>query len=346
MKAQSQVSTDQQTVSTDEAALAKLLASDATSVKTPSHTPATTGSASSGTSSGVTGKAAGGPSTNSATAGAGGSGKSSGTAGSSSGTASGATPTVTNSAAQLATDQATIDSAAAGLVVAEQSLGAAQLTTPITGTVASIGVSTGESVTPNSTTNAITVINTSGYQTTSSLTSTQVSQVAVGDQVQVSVNGSSGTIAGTVSRVGPVSVSSSSDSYPVIVALDTGGSTMSAGSTADVKVDVAKATNALVVPTSAVHTAGSGRSYVIVLQSGAQKQTRVSVGAVGDVYTQIKSGLVQGQTVVLADPSQALPSSNTNSTGGFPGGVGGFPGAAGGFPGGGARTGGATAVGG
>jgi multidrug efflux pump subunit AcrA (membrane-fusion protein) len=227
------------------------------------------------------------------------------------------------------------------LVNAQQSLADAQLTSPIAGTVASVGVTAGEALGAGSATNAITVINTGGYQTTSSLTSAQVSQVSVGDQVQVSVNGTTGTVTGTVSRVGPVSIGTSSTTYPVIVALDAGGQTMSAGSTAQVNIDVAKATDALVVPTSALHTTNPGRSYVFVLQAGQEKQTPVTVGVVGSIYTQIKSGVAQGATVVLADPSQALPSSNTSATGSPFGGGGG--GGGGGFPGGGARPGGGAA---
>ncbi len=242
------------------------------------------------------------------------------------GQGSGSTQTVTNSATQLATDQAAIDSASAVLVQDQQSLAEAQLTSPIAGTVVAVGVAAGQSVSAGSSTSTITVINSGGYQTTSSLTPAQVNQVAVGDAVQVSVYGTSGTISGTVSRVGPVTVGSSSDTYPVVVALDPAASTLSAGSSAAVNIGVATATNVLVVPTSAVHTSSPGRSYVIVLQAGKDKQTAVSVGVAGATYTQITSGLTQGQTVILADPSQALPSSNTSSTGPAFGGAGGFGG--------------------
>lgn len=366
MNAQSQVSSDQTAVSTAETALAKLLAADASSLATPTSPSSGTGktvgggsggssgtaakpTGGSGASSGVgAGSATGGGSSTDATRGAGGdssvSGGPGGAGGSGVSPTSGSSQSVTITASQLAVDQATIDSAEATLVGAQQSLADAQLTSPISGTVASIGLTTGQSLSSGSSSNTITVINSGGYQTVSSLTSTQVSQVSVGDRVHVSVNGTSTSIAGTVSRVGPVVMGSSSDTYPLVVALEPGPPTMSVGSTAALAIDEAQAAGALVVPTSAVHTGSPGRSYVIVLQSGKEKQTRVSVGVVGSVYTQITSGLTEGETVVLADPSLPLPSS-TNSTGptfggggGFPGG--GFGGGAGGFPGGGARTGG------
>jgi hypothetical protein len=85
---------------------------------------------------------------------------------------------------------------------------------------------------------------------------------------------------------------------------------------------------ALAVPTSAVITAGT-RHFVRVLAGGSPTETAVSVGVVGDQWTEITSGLHQGQQVVLADVSAALPNSATASTNGTNttspfGGLGGF----------------------
>ena len=90
------------------------------------------------------------------------------------------------------------------------------------------------------------------------------------------------------------------------------------------------------MPTSAVTTFGN-RHTVEVLDGGTTRQVSVTVGAVGDTWTEIKHGLTGGRQVVLADlsaplPSSATQSSSTNGTGGFPGRF--FPG------GGGSQTGG------
>ena len=81
------------------------------------------------------------------------------------------------------------------------------------------------------------------------------------------------------------------------------------------------------VPTSAVHTTTTGSSYVMTLTSGQDVRTPVKVGVVGDVYTQITSGLSAGTQVVLANKSEAVPSSSSNSTNTFRGfgGAGGLP---------------------
>ena len=237
-----------------------------------------------------------------------------------------------NSAQQLASDQATIDSDQATLVKAQQSLAEAGLTSPMAGTVASVSLQVGQSVSAGSTSDAVQIINSGTYETTASLTSSQVATVKVGDAAQVTVDGTAGSLPGVVSRVGPVLVSGSTYSYPVVVALQGSGSGIAAGSAGQVQIDLARAANTLVVPTSAVHTTSAGRSYVTVLRGDKQVTQPVTVGVVGATYTQIVSGLSRGTTVILANLSTPVPSSSTNSNTGRFGGFGGL-GGGGGFAG-------------
>jgi HlyD family secretion protein len=232
----------------------------------------------------------------------------------------------------LATDQAAIDSATASLIEAQQSLNDAQLTSPLAGTVASVTITVGQTVTAGSTSDAITIINSGSYQATGSLTSTQAAEVKVGDQALVTVNGNNGTLAGTVSRVGPVDASSSSYTYPLIVLLSGGSHGIAAGSTAQVQVVLHEVNDTRAVPTSAVHTVGNN-SYVFVPESGREARKKISVGIVGGVYTQVTGGITKGASVILANMSEAVPSSSTSSsTTGFGGagfGGAGFSGAGG-----------------
>jgi hypothetical protein len=70
---------------------------------------------------------------------------------------------------------------------------------------------------------------------------------------------------------------------------------------------------------------------VSVLSSGTTKQKQIKLGIVGGIYTQVISGLQDGNEVVLADYAEAVPSSNTTTVGGLgaTGGSGGFTGGAG-----------------
>ena len=80
---------------------------------------------------------------------------------------------------------------------------------------------------------------------------------------------------------------------------------------------------------------------MLELDNGILTRKVIKVGMVGDELTQVHSGLKPGQSVVLADYAEAVPSSSTNTTTGglsnlLGGGSTGFPG--GGFGGGGGFT--------
>jgi RND family efflux transporter MFP subunit len=216
-------------------------------------------------------------------------------------------------------------------VNAQQSLSDAQLVSPIAGTIASVGISVGATVSANSSTDAIVIIGTQAFETTATLTSSQVTSVKVGDTANVLVDGATTTIAGTVSQVGPVQSSDGTYSYPLVVSLPTTATGLFTGSTATIAVITSQAKNVLAVPTSAVNTNGT-RQYVLVLSNGTLTEKTVKVGLVGYTYTQVISGLNEGDSVVLADYAEPVPTSNTATVGGF----GGF-GGAGGFGGGGGR---------
>jgi HlyD family secretion protein len=299
---QQQVSADQSSVATDETNLAKALSTE--------EPPSSASTGSSGESSSPTAGASG---------------------------AAGSASTASDSAEQIASDEASIDSAQADLTEAQQSLDDAQLTSPVSGTVASIGINVGDTVSAGSSTSAITIIGTQSYEVTATLSSTQIASVKDSDSAQVSIDGKSGTMTGTVAQVGPVQSSSSGYTYPAVIALPATVVGLHSGSTANVSIQTGEAKNVVAVPTSAVMTQGT-KSYVLVLSSGGTNETDIKVGIVGDIYTQVLSGLQKGNEIVLADYSEAVPSSNTTTVGGLGATGGGFGGGAG-FRGGGSSTG-------
>ncbi|WP_165037025.1 hypothetical protein [Candidatus Protofrankia californiensis] len=106
--------------------------------------------------------------------------------------------------------------------------------------------------------------------------------------------------------------------YPVTIGLNSGlnsdGGQLFAGSGAAVSIVVSSAANALAVPTSAVLRIGN-RHVVSVLRDGKATSLPVEVGAVGATFTQVTSGLSEGDRVVLADLNAPLPTSNTTLRG-------------------------------
>ena len=186
-----------------------------------------------------------------------------------------------------------------------------------------------------SSTEVIVIIGTESFEVTGTLSSSQVSSVNVGDTAGVEVDGVDGTIAGTVSQVGPVQSSDGSYTYPVVVGLPTSATGLFTGSTANVDIATGEVRNVVAVPTSAVQTLAT-RSYVETLTNGTLTRRIIKLGMVGNTYTQVLSGVTPGESVVLADYAEAVPSSNTDTLGGAGGFGGGGFGGAGGFGGGGA----------
>lgn len=344
------VSKDQTAVSKDETALGQALAAEASGGST--STTGTSGSAptqgghaldaasgdagNTGTGSAATGSGSTG--TGSAATGSGSTGTGSAATGSgSSGT--GLSGADSDTPEQIASDQASIDSAEADLINAEQSLNEATLNSPISGTVVSVDIAAGDTVSADSGTEIITIIGTKSYEVQGTLQSSQVPSVKVGQSATVQVDGTDGSVTGTVSQVGPVQSSDGEYTYPVVVDLPASNDALFSGSTANVVIDTGSVSNVMAVPTSAVETTGTS-SFVLEFDKGVLTRKVIKVGMVGDTYTQVMSGLDDGQSVVLADYAEAVPSSNTDITNAL-GGGGGFGGFGGGGFGGAGGAGGA-----
>lgn len=294
--AQQQVATDQQALATAESQLAQMLAASTASGTSSRTTSGATGTGGSATANGSL------PARNQSTSRA---------ATTTGGTAGTSAPTDTP--AQLATDQATIDSDDAAVAQARQTLAAAVLTSPIGGHVASVAMVAGQAVTSGSASAVITIVDSGGYQASAALTTSQIQQVKTGDRAQVTVDGNDEILDATVSVIGPVDTANSSYTYPVTAAITSPAGSLPVGATARIQISVAGADHAVVVPTSAVHTTANRTSFVYLDQHGTESRQRVTVGVVGPVYTQIESGVRRGQAVVLADPAQTVPASSANS---------------------------------
>ena len=160
----------------------------------------------------------------------------------------------------------------------------------------------------DSSTATVVIIGTQAFETTATLTSIQVTSIKVGDTANVLVDGETKSIVGTVSQVGPVQSSDGTYSYPLVVYLPASAAGLFTGSTAAVSVITSEAKNVLALPTSAVETNGT-QHYVLVLSGGSLTDKSVKVGLVGYTFTQVTSGLNEGDRVVLADYSEAVPTS-------------------------------------
>jgi multidrug efflux pump subunit AcrA (membrane-fusion protein) len=193
------------------------------------------------------------------------------------------------------------------------------------GTAGGSSSSSSSSSSGSSTSGFIDLADVNKLQVKGEFTEADTTKLKIGQQATVSFAALSGTTAS--GKLTSIETSPTTNNnvvqYAATVSLTTRPSTVRIGQTATVLVVVSKADDVLYVPAAAVRTAG-GQSIVTVMQNGRQVTTMVQTGIRGEQGTEIKSGLREGQQVVLTS------SAGSGGTG-FPGG--GFPG--GGIPGGG-----------
>ena len=196
---------------------------------------------------------------------------------------------------------------------------------------------------------AFTIVSTDSWAVDVSVGETDIANVTKGDQVELSTDDGTAYY-GTVSEVGLLpSTTSGSAEYPVTIAITGKGKGLFDGVSVDISIVYERRTDVLAVPSMAVTTADGTSTVTVVASDGTQKKTTVKTGDTADDYTEITSGLSEGDSVLVASftPRGASGDSGTqnsqNGTGRFPGGgempSGGFPGGStggqgGGFPGG------------
>lgn len=212
-------------------------------------------------------------------------------------------------ATSVADAQAAVDQAKVKLVEAQQALDGATLTSPITGTIASITATVGDHVSAG--TAVVVVVGDGAAALSATVPAAQLTKLAAGQSATVTLVGTTSAIPGTVTRVGTLpDPDAESVAYPVTITIAEPPASLPAGGSATASVTVATAKDVLTVPTSAVSD-----GTVTVLRGDQTTVTPVTVGAVGPTRTEIRDGLSTGDEVVLADLDAPLPTGN--QSGGF-----------------------------
>lgn len=243
----------------------------------------------------------------------------------------------TSSSARLIIDRAAVATAQRAVDLAEQNLGAATLTAPMSGLVGAVDLVAGSQASAST---GVTVVGQGAADVTISVPQTRLALVKVGQAATVAPQGGTGSLEGVVTRIGllPVSTTTTTPSYPVVVRVPDAGTALADGVSAQVAVVIAHGASVPTLPVSALTGITNGRANALVFAAdGSTSTVTVRTGAVGQGRVEVVSGLTLGQQVVLADLTAELPANSTQNlrritgTGGGPGGA--FPTGAPGAPG-------------
>jgi macrolide-specific efflux system membrane fusion protein len=246
---------------------------------------------------------------------------------------------VTSANAQVEQARASVTSANAQVEQAREAVSDAVLRAPIAGTVIEVRGTVGQdagatgtaadtssdstSSTSSDTSGFIVISNTEDLQVSANFSESDTVTLRVGQRAAVTLNAMPDvTIRGRVTAIDETSTTVNQVvNYNVTIELDDVPRDVRIGQTVVAEVVTGRALDVLLVPSSAVQTAG-GQTTVTVVRNEQQVATPVETGLEGDQFTEIVSGLSEGDEVVLATAS------DVEGSGGFPGG--GFPGGLGG----------------
>ncbi|HEX6498222.1 MAG TPA: efflux RND transporter periplasmic adaptor subunit [Micromonosporaceae bacterium] len=243
-------------------------------------------------------------------------------------------------AAQHQADLASVNDAQQQVASAKAALAATALTAPVAGVVTAVDVAVGLPAPAG----AAVQMRTGSMIVQASIGEADVAKLQVGQAAQVVFTALGATAPAKVATLPTAGVSSGANAnavvtFPVQLTLDRPVDRLLPGMSAQVVVTIASKDNVLAVPSSAVN-GGRGRYTVQVLRNGAPVTRSVEIGLATAGYTEIVSGLTEGETVVVGVVGATTGASPTARPNRFGGGLNGPGGGFGGPGGGGSRFGG------
>lgn len=229
--------------------------------------------------------------------------------------------TLDNAKAEIEVIEANIKQAEIEVNTAETNVGYTKITAPMDGTVISVPVSEGQTVNANQTTPTIvTIADLSKMKIKPEISEGDITKVKAGQEVSFTILSDSQTVYHSViDSVDPAnttitdssSTSSSTNSsssssttsaiyYYANVLIDNPDRTLRIGMTTENNIKIANAKDVLLISNMAIQKR-DGKSVVNILNDKNQPEQReVETGVQNDFHTEIKSGLNEGEKVIVS----------------------------------------------
>ena len=229
--------------------------------------------------------------------------------------------TLDNAKAEIEAIEANIKQAEIEVNTAETNVGYTKITAPMDGTVISVPVSEGQTVNANQTTPTIvTIADLSKMKIKPEISEGDITKVKAGQKVSFTILSDSQTLYHSViDSVDPANTTTSDNSstssstsssssnsttsaiyYYANVLIDNPDRTLRIGMTTENNIKIANAKDVLLVSSMAIQKR-DGKSFVNVLNDKNQPEQReVETGVQNDFKTEIKSGLNEGEKVIVS----------------------------------------------
>ena len=206
-----------------------------------------------------------------------------------------------NSAHQYEAARASVEASQGALDIVLKSLNDTVLRAPISGLVSVRYAQPGEKLPADS--KLLDIVNLQKLELEAAVPASDIAQVAIGQSVDVHVEGQAGTFTGKVVRINPAT-QSGSRAVPVYIQLANPQNQLRVGMFAEAQLVLNSRPGVLALPQSAIRKDGNG-SYVFTIDGGKIARRPVTTGANGlggnEPRTEILSGLEVGAQVVRTD---------------------------------------------
>lgn len=238
-------------------------------------------------------------------------------------------------AGTVAQAQAQVDSAQIAVDEAQTALNQTKLRAPMRGRVAQVNGTVGESSTAGTSSSSTTATSTSttdtsgfvvltetdALQVTADVAEADIAEVKVGQTATVTLSASGQQIAGKVTTVDAIeTVTNNVVEYGVTVTLDE-SKDVKLGQSTQVVITTGSKPGVLRVSSSALTTIGQMTTASVQDDDGTTQTVEVVTGLEGDGYTEVLSGLTEGDLVELPEQSGTGTDFTFPGGGGFGGGL-------------------------
>lgn len=191
--------------------------------------------------------------------------------------------------------EAQLKQAQANLNTTRDNYNNATIASPIDGVVAALNIDPGEMVNPQI--SPVTVVEMRTTKVKVNVSENVVDSIKAGTKVPVTINAMNKTVDGTVLTVAP-KADPNTRAFAVEIQLPNEKAEIKPGMVAKLDLSTGTSSGVLVLPVDAV-LERDGQYSVFIVEGGKAKEVSIKVGVTSGDLTEIKSGLKEGQTVIV-----------------------------------------------